>query len=88
MEALQRQSLDVYRIVFERFREHLAPQGVAVLHLGQSKKCNMAVELGKIAQDYLEVAEIFTEDVTHCEKHGIRDKGTVTSHQYLVLRPK
>jgi len=88
MEALQRQSLDVYRVVFERFREHLAPNGVAVLHLGQSNKCNMAVELEKIAQDYLEVAEIFSEDVTHCEKHGIRDKGTVTSHQYLVLRPK
>jgi len=88
MESLQRQSLDVYRVVFERFREHLAPKGVAVLHLGQSKKCNMAVELGKMAQDYLEVAEVFSEDVTHCEKHGVRDKGTVTSHQYLVLRPK
>jgi hypothetical protein len=25
------------------------------------------------------------ESVEHCETHGITDKGTVTSHQYLVL---
>ncbi len=88
MESLQRESLDVYRIVFRQFCEHLAPKGVAVLHLGHSKKCNMADELGRIARDYMEVAEIFSEDVSHCEKHGVRDKGTVTRHQYLVLRQK
>jgi hypothetical protein len=85
IESLQRQSLGIYRVVFERFREHLAPDGVAVLHLGQSKKCDMAQKLSSLASEYLAVDEIFTEDVTHCEKHGLSDKGTVTAHQYLVL---
>ena len=31
------------------------------------------------------VVDIFEEDVTHLESHGIRDKGTVTGHSYLVL---
>jgi hypothetical protein len=88
VESLQKQSLDVYRIVFQQFREHLAPEGIVVLHLGMSSKCDMAGELSKMAKDYLDTAEVFTEDVTHCEKHGIRDKGTVTGHQFLVLRPK
>lgn len=85
VESLQRQSLNVYSTVFARFREHLVPGGVAVLHLGQSKKCDMGLELSRIASEFLAVEELFTEDVTHCEKHGLSDKGTVTAHQYLVL---
>ncbi len=85
IESLQRRSLGIYRTVFERFREHLVPGGVAVLHLGQSRKCDMGAALSKIASELLVVEEVFTEDVTHCEKHGLSDKGTVTAHQYLVL---
>jgi hypothetical protein len=85
VESLQRQSLGVYSTVFARFREHLVPGGVAVLHLGQSKKCDMGLDLSRIASEFLAVEELFTEDVTHCEKHGLSDKGTVTAHQYLVL---
>jgi hypothetical protein len=45
--------------------------------------------LRKIAGDYLEEIDLFTESVAHCESHGIRDKGTVTHHQYLLLgRPR
>ena len=88
IETLQRQSLSVYRTVFQRFQEHLTSDGVAVLHLGHSLKCNMAAELQTLASGYLRVADVFSEDVTHCEKHGIRDKGTVTAHQFLVLRQK
>ncbi len=31
------------------------------------------------------VEDIFSEDVQHTESHGIRDKGTVVEHQFLVL---
>jgi predicted DNA-binding transcriptional regulator AlpA len=88
VESLQRLNLDVYSQVFKRFREHLNATGVVVMHLGHSRKCNMATELARRAEPLFAVAEVFSEDVTHCEKHGVRDKGTVTAHQYLVLTPR
>ena len=45
----------------------------------------MADELKQISKRWFNTADLFYESVTHCESHGIRDKGTVTSHQYLIL---
>lgn len=86
VESLQKKSLDVYRGIFDQFAQRLRTGGVAVLHLGISHKCDMASELAKRATEVFEVADIATESVGHCESHGIRDKGTTTGHQYLVLR--
>jgi DNA modification methylase len=86
VETLQRESLLVYKDIFRRFRQHLKSAGLVVLHLGQSRKCDMANELVKLSGEYFSVEAVFREDVTHCEKHGVRDKGTVTAHQYVVLR--
>jgi len=85
VETAQKKSLAVYDPILKTFYQHLKPNGRVVLHLGASKKCDMAQELAKIASPYFAVADIFQEDVGHCEKHGVSDKGTVTSHQYLVL---
>jgi hypothetical protein len=56
-----------------------------VLHLGNSAKCDMGAELSKRVAPWFSVADVFTEGVEHCESHGIRDKGTVHGHTYLVL---
>jgi tRNA G10 N-methylase Trm11 len=89
IETLQRRDLDVYEDVFRQFRKHLSPNGVVVMHLGQSRKCDMGRELASRAEKAaFAVEELFREDVTHCEKHGLSDKGTVTAHQYLVLTPR
>ena len=45
----------------------------------------MANELQKVSKKWFNSADLFDESVAHCDSHGIRDKGTVTSHQYLVL---
>jgi tRNA G10 N-methylase Trm11 len=86
VESLQRESLSIYKDIFRRFRQNLNTNGVVVLHLGQSRKCDMAAELVLRAKDFFSVEAVFAEDVTHCEKHGVRDKGTVTAHQYVVLK--
>ena len=86
VDVRQRQGFEIYRPIFRQCRERLKSDGVAVFHLGVSKKCDMAQELGKIAKTWFNVADIYTESVTHCENHGIRDKGAVVSHQYLVLQ--
>ena len=42
----------------------------------------MLKELGKRCFNH---AELFDESVSHCDKFGIKDIGTVTDHQYLLL---
>lgn len=85
IDERQKSGFSVYGSIFRQARERLKQGGVMVLHLGGSKKCDMARELSEIASRWFVVADIFEESVEHCESHGIRDKGTVKKHQYLVL---
>jgi hypothetical protein len=85
LETRQKQSLDVYHSLYAAARERLRTGGLLVLHLGNSAKCDMGAELSKRVAPWFSVADVFTEGVEHCESHGIRDKGTVHGHTYLVL---
>lgn len=85
LETKQKKNLDVYRSFYAAARERLLDDGLLVLHLGNSAKCNMGLELSKRVAPWFSVADVFTEGVEHCESHGIRDKGTVHGHTYLVL---
>ena len=88
VENRQKQNLDVYRYFFEASRERIKDQGLLVLHLGQSAKCDMGVELASRVGPWFSVVDKFTEGVEHCESHGVRDKGTVNGHTYLLLAAK
>lgn len=85
VDERQKSSFDIYIPIIRQARERLKSDGVLVFHLGKSKKCDMAKELLNISQKWFRSYDIFDESVEHCESHGIRDKGSVTSHQYLVL---
>ena len=85
VDERQKKSFAVYEPIFRQARERLKPGGVFVLHLGRSRKCDMGELLRTSARRWFRVADLFDEDVGHCESHGIRDKGTVTAHQFLVL---
>lgn len=85
LETRQKQSLDVYHSFYAAARGRLRTGGLLVLHLGNSAKCDMGAELSKRVAPWFSVADVFTEGVEHCESHGIRDKGTVRGHTYLVL---
>ncbi len=85
VDERQKQSFDVYAAVFRQARERLKPGGVMVLHLGKSKKCDMPAQLQSLARRWFRVVDTFSESVAHCESHGIRDKGTVVEHAYLIL---
>jgi DNA modification methylase len=86
METKQRASFDAYDSILAQSRERIKPGGVVVFHLGFSRKCDMAREVSRIARGYFDILDVFTESVEHCESHGIRDKGTVTQHQFVVLK--
>ena len=85
VDEKQKSSFDVYIPILRQAKERLKSNGVVVLHLGKSIKCDMADHLQKLGKQWFRSADLFDESVAHCESHGIRDKGTVTSHQYLVL---
>jgi hypothetical protein len=85
VDERQKAGFAVYEPVFRQARERLKRGGIMVLHLGKSKKCNMGEELAKVASRWFKVVDFFCESVEHCESHGIKDKGTVEEHQYLLL---
>ena len=85
VDERQKRTFDVYQPVLRQARERLKRGGVLVLHLGKSHKSDMADALERVAAPWFRVVDRFDESVLHTESHGIRDKGTVTSHQYLVL---
>jgi len=85
VDEKQKVSFDCYEPILRQAKERLKTNGVLVFHLGKSKKCDMAKELATLSKKWFSKHEIFNESVAHCESHGIRDKGTVTDHQYLVL---
>lgn len=88
VEVMQKKNFDVYDFIFKESYKRLVDNGVAVFHLGHSDKCDMAKSLIPFAEKYFEILDVFTESVEHCEKHGIKDKGSVKGHQYLVLMKK
>ena len=85
IDERQKESLDVYRPVFRQARERLKPGSPLVLHLGKSHKCDMGQALSEVAKPWFNTFDLYNEDVGRIERHGVTDKGTVTSHQYLVL---
>ncbi len=85
IEERQKVDFSIYESIFRQSKERMKKDGAFVLHLGKSTKCDMAEELQKISKRWFKTADLFIENVSHCESHGIRDKGTVTSHQYLIL---
>jgi DNA modification methylase len=85
VDEKQKESFDCYAPILRQAKERLKSNGVVVLHLGKSNKCDMAENILNTAKFWFSRFEVFNESVTECESHGIRDKGTVTDHQYLVL---
>lgn len=86
VEHIQKSSLAVYQQLFVQARKRLKKNGLIVMHLGTSRKCDMGKELSTLGEDFFEILDCYREDVQHCEKHGLRDKGSVTGHQYLIMR--
>ena len=85
IDERQKECFEVYRPFFRQARERLKPGGMLVLHLGKSRKCNMADHFKQISRRWFNTIDFFEESVAHCESHGIVDKGTVNRHQFLVL---
>lgn len=85
VDERQKVDFNVYNPIFNQAKERLKNGGYFVMHLGKSKKCNMGVLLKEQSKKWFNHAELFDENVEHCNKFGIKDIGSVTSHQFLVM---
>ena len=88
VDERQKESFALYESIFHQARERLKAGGFFAVHVGKSTKCDMAAALQQIGERYLHLADWFSENVEHCESHGIRDKGTVNHHQYLLFEKR
>lgn len=85
LETKQVKNFNIYGNFFEKCYTILKPSGSIILHLGFSKKANMAEMLIPIAQKKFKVVGYFNESVNNRENFGISDVGTVKMHQFLFL---
>ncbi|MCR6650025.1 MAG: class I SAM-dependent methyltransferase [Cellvibrionaceae bacterium] len=85
VDEKQKKSFDIYENIFRQARDRLKTGGIFAVHVGKSSKCDMGSALRKVGEQHLRFEDWFSESVEHCESHGIRDKGTVTHHQYLLF---
>jgi len=85
LETKQIKSFDVYNMFFQVCDILLKNNGSIIMHLGFSKKANMAEKLIPYASKYFRIVGYFNENVDNSENFGISDQGTVKSHQYLFL---
>ncbi|MBS5890730.1 MAG: hypothetical protein KIB45_06575 [Negativicoccus succinicivorans] len=88
LEIKQRSTLDVYKNFFKVGHALLKDGGKMILHLGKTSKVNMGEELSKLCRPWFDVIYLGSESVSHLEKHGIKDKGGTSDHQYLFLIKK
>ncbi len=86
LETKQIQNIQIYNSFFQTMSDLLKEKGNMILHLGFSKKANMAELLIPIAEKYFNVIGYFNENVSDNENFGIKDQGTVKVHQYLFLK--
>lgn len=85
LDLKQKKDFSIYESFFKMCHRVLKPSGRVILHLGKTKKVDMADELMKYADDYFTEAFRGSENVSEIEKHGVRDKGGTIEHQYLFL---
>lgn len=83
LERQQTKDLDVYVEFFDACQQMLRPGGLIVVHLGGSEHHKMVEHLHRLMASHFDDLGIVTEDVTGAEKHGIRDKGLTTTHNFL-----
>ncbi len=85
LEGKQIRDITIYRDFFKICSNLMKDNGIMILHLGKSKKCDMAKELSLLSNEFFYTVHIGNENVEQLEKHGIKDKGSTTEHQFLFL---
>lgn len=86
LEEKQKSGFGVYEQFFSASEKWLKPGGKLILHLGKTKKFDMAMEIKPYLTAGLEFVDLFDEEVSRVSSFGIRDQGATFAHQFMFLQ--
>ena len=87
LERKQRTSFaDSYRSFLESMHRVLRPDGLLIMHLGETRRLNMAEEIAPLLADRFSVIHVGRECVADTESHGLSDKGATLAHGFVFAR--
>lgn len=87
LESEQRRSFaTAYRRFFVSMYEVLVPGGLLVMHVGATRRFDMAEHLVPLLEPEFRLLHGGVEHLTEPESHGLSDKGSTVSHHFLFCR--
>ena len=86
IESKQNIDFSIYKDFFNMCNSVLKNSGSIILHLGKSKNFDMGEEIIQYIPNNFELIHLGLEDTSKIERHGIRDKGSTTHHQFLFIK--
>lgn len=86
IESKQNIDFSIYKDFFNMCNSVLKSSGSIILHLGKSKNFDMGEEIIQYIPNNFELIHLGLEDTSKIERHGIRDKGSTTHHQFLFIK--
>ncbi|MYA82162.1 MAG: SAM-dependent methyltransferase [Acidimicrobiales bacterium] len=86
IDVQQRSGMGPYRELARAMHAMLRPDGLFILHLGETARVNMAAAIRPEIDPWFEIAYTGRENVEDTETHGLRDKGATVAHWYLFAR--
>lgn len=87
LERQQRDDFDsAYRRFFVSMRRLVRPGGLLVMHVGATRRIDMAERIVPLLQPHFDLLYRGTEDLDGPESHGLSDKGATLQHSFLFCR--
>ncbi len=86
IDVQQRSGMEPYRELARAMHALLRPDGLFILHLGETARVNMAASIRPEIDPWFEIEYAGRENVEDTETHGLRDKGATVAHWYVFAR--
>jgi hypothetical protein len=86
LEAQQKSGYSPYVEFADSMARVLRPDGLLVLHLGETARDNMVNQISPLLEKSFIIDAVGKESLPDAERHGLRDKGATYAHWYLFAR--
>lgn len=89
LERQQRQDFDgAYKTFLVAMQRVLRPGGLLILHLGETKRLDMAARIKPLLEPAFGEIYVGRECVADTESHGLTDKGATRAHGFIFARAR